>query len=124
MTPENQHTSKLGFRADASAAYTHALKWVVTGDKRHSGKAIEIYNAWSKVTCRPHKPAGFELAFNHYRYRLEGKYKLPETGKVMSRFGPVDATNSKSLPWPTLTRSRLSDSTDQRIDHEQDVNPR
>ena len=77
-----------------------------------------------KVTCRPHKPAGFELAFNHYRYRLAGKYKLPETGKVMSRFGPVDATNSKSLPWPTLTHSRLSDGTDNRIDQEQDGNLR
>ncbi len=34
---------------DAIAAYAHALQWVVTGDRRHSKKAIEILNAWSAV---------------------------------------------------------------------------
>ena len=34
---------------DAVAAYAHALQWVITEDKRHSAKAIEILNAWSAV---------------------------------------------------------------------------
>jgi hypothetical protein len=61
-----------------------------------------------KVTCRPHKPSGFEAASNHYRNRLHERYSLEETEKVMKRFGPVDAANSKSLPWPTLTHAGLS----------------
>ncbi len=35
--------------ASANAAYSHALQWVVTGDKAHATKAIEILNAWSAV---------------------------------------------------------------------------
>lgn len=31
----------------ANAAYSQALQWVVTGDKIHAQKAIEILNAWS-----------------------------------------------------------------------------
>jgi parallel beta-helix repeat protein len=31
----------------ANAAYSQALQWVVTGDKVHAQKAIEILNAWS-----------------------------------------------------------------------------
>ena len=34
---------------DAMAAYSHALQWVATKDRRHSDKAIEILNAWSDV---------------------------------------------------------------------------
>jgi hypothetical protein len=33
--------------ASANAAYSQALQWVVTGDKAHAQKAIEILNAWS-----------------------------------------------------------------------------
>lgn len=33
----------------ASAAYSHALQWVVTGDRAHAAKTIEILNAWSPV---------------------------------------------------------------------------
>jgi len=33
----------------ASAAYSHALQWYVTGDKAHAQKAIQILGAWSAV---------------------------------------------------------------------------
>jgi parallel beta-helix repeat protein len=33
--------------SSANSAYSHALQWVVTGDKAHARKAIEILNAWS-----------------------------------------------------------------------------
>lgn len=32
---------------DAQAAYTHALLWAYSGDRRHAAKAIQILNAWS-----------------------------------------------------------------------------
>ena len=35
--------------SSANAAYNHALQWIVTGDKAHANKAIEILNAWSSV---------------------------------------------------------------------------
>jgi hypothetical protein len=34
-------------RSDATAAYTHALLWQITGKEEHAKKAIEIMNAWS-----------------------------------------------------------------------------
>jgi hypothetical protein len=37
------------FMRDASAAYTHALLWVLTGNKAHAVKAEEILNAWSST---------------------------------------------------------------------------
>ncbi|WP_418953487.1 alginate lyase family protein [Streptomyces cinnabarinus] len=36
-------------REDALAAYTHALLWNLTKDRRHATKAIEIMDAWSAV---------------------------------------------------------------------------
>lgn len=33
--------------SDANAAYQNAMMWVITGDKAHAGKAIEIINDWS-----------------------------------------------------------------------------
>jgi hypothetical protein len=36
-------------RADAEAAYAHALLWVFTGDEAHAKKAAEILDAWGKV---------------------------------------------------------------------------
>jgi hypothetical protein len=33
--------------SDANAAYQNAMMWVITGDKAHAEKAIEILNAWS-----------------------------------------------------------------------------
>lgn len=33
--------------SDANAAYQNAMMWVITGDKAHANKAIEIINAWS-----------------------------------------------------------------------------
>jgi hypothetical protein len=41
-------------KADAIAAYTHALIWELTGDKAHAAKAIEILNAWSAL-LKEHK---------------------------------------------------------------------
>ena len=32
---------------DGEAAYSHALQWVITGNKAHAEKSIEILNAWS-----------------------------------------------------------------------------
>jgi hypothetical protein len=34
-------------RDDAIAAYTHALRWYITRDKRYATKAIQILDAWS-----------------------------------------------------------------------------
>ncbi|TXR56371.1 hypothetical protein FMM08_09720 [Quadrisphaera setariae] len=34
---------------DAQAAYTHALLWAYTGDKRYAAKSIQILNAWSST---------------------------------------------------------------------------
>ncbi|TNM61054.1 hypothetical protein FHN55_17740 [Streptomyces sp. NP160] len=39
---------------DAQAAYTHALLWVYSGDRRHAAKAIQILNAWS-ATLQGHR---------------------------------------------------------------------
>ncbi|MFI6503205.1 alginate lyase family protein [Nonomuraea typhae] len=36
-------------RNDAMAAYTHALRWYLSGDDRHAKKAIQIMDAWSAV---------------------------------------------------------------------------
>lgn len=33
--------------ADSGAAYTHALRWSLSGDEAHARKAVEILNAWS-----------------------------------------------------------------------------
>jgi parallel beta-helix repeat protein len=33
--------------ASANAAYSQAIQWVITGDKTHAQKAIEIINVWS-----------------------------------------------------------------------------
>ncbi|NKB71054.1 MAG: hypothetical protein GKR89_28625 [Candidatus Latescibacteria bacterium] len=33
----------------ARAAYSHALQWVITADRAHADKAIEIVNAWSQA---------------------------------------------------------------------------
>ncbi len=35
--------------ASADAAHSHALQWVVTGNKAHADKVIEILAAWSPV---------------------------------------------------------------------------
>lgn len=35
------------FIRDASAAYTHALKWALTDDQAHARKAVEILDAWA-----------------------------------------------------------------------------
>ncbi len=37
------------FHSDAVAAYSQALQWVVTGDEKHSKKAIEIFKDWSEI---------------------------------------------------------------------------
>jgi hypothetical protein len=38
----------------AKGAYSHALQWVVTGDKAHAQKAIAVINAWSAVLADFH----------------------------------------------------------------------
>lgn len=35
------------FIRDATAAYTHALHWTLSGEEPHARKAVEILNAWS-----------------------------------------------------------------------------
>ncbi|MFD0277632.1 alginate lyase family protein [Kitasatospora sp. NPDC127111] len=47
-------------RDDSMAAYTHALRWVLGGDKRHADKAIEIMDAWAKVV-REHTNTNAQL---------------------------------------------------------------
>lgn len=39
-------------REDAVAAYTHALMWYLTSDRRHAKKSIEILDAWSAEVRR------------------------------------------------------------------------
>lgn len=34
---------------DGEAAYSHALQWIITGNKAHAEKTIEILNAWSST---------------------------------------------------------------------------
>jgi hypothetical protein len=36
-------------KSDATAAYTHALLWALTGKQAHADKAIQILNGWSAV---------------------------------------------------------------------------
>jgi Alginate lyase len=36
-------------RNDAIAAYTHALRWYLTGDTRHAQKSAQLMDAWSAV---------------------------------------------------------------------------
>lgn len=38
------------FELDVNAAYLNALMWVITGDKRHADKAVQIFNTWSNLT--------------------------------------------------------------------------
>jgi hypothetical protein len=35
--------------SSATASYSHALQWYVTGDQAHAQKVIEIFNAWAPV---------------------------------------------------------------------------
>lgn len=35
------------FMRDGTAAYTHALQWVFTGNEAHARKTMEIFNVWS-----------------------------------------------------------------------------
>ena len=39
------------FSSDVLAAYLNALMWAITEDSRHAEKGIEIFNAWSNLTC-------------------------------------------------------------------------
>ncbi|HUR58158.1 MAG TPA: alginate lyase family protein [Opitutaceae bacterium] len=41
-------------RRDATAAYTQALAWVVTGNERHARNAIRIMNAWAGTLTGGH----------------------------------------------------------------------
>ncbi|MCX3062720.1 alginate lyase family protein [Streptomyces beihaiensis] len=51
-------------REDAIAAYTQALLWNITGDKKHAEKATEIMDAWSdKVTDHTEGNAGLQTAW-------------------------------------------------------------
>ncbi len=37
------------FKADSVAAYTHAIAWMISGERSHADKAIEILDAWPPV---------------------------------------------------------------------------
>lgn len=43
----NPDTGSSEFSDDASAAYTQALCWALSGDERHAKKSMEIVDAWS-----------------------------------------------------------------------------
>lgn len=43
----NPNLGSSEFSNDASAAYTHALCWALTGDPAHAAKSAEIVDAWS-----------------------------------------------------------------------------
>ncbi len=44
-------TNSNAFKSDVEAAYLNALMWAVTKDTRHADKCVEIFNAWSNLTC-------------------------------------------------------------------------
>ncbi|MFV0470914.1 MAG: carbohydrate-binding protein [Paludibacteraceae bacterium] len=44
-------TNFASFRNDSKAAYLNALMWAITDDSRHAQKCVEIFNAWSNLTC-------------------------------------------------------------------------
>jgi hypothetical protein len=43
----NPNIGSSDFSSDATAAYTHALSWALSGDAAHAGKAAEILDAWA-----------------------------------------------------------------------------
>jgi hypothetical protein len=51
-------------RDDATAAYTHALLWVFTGNEAHAQKAVEILNAWSILEQHTHDNAGLQAGLS------------------------------------------------------------
>lgn len=38
------------FQSDTTAAYLNALMWIVTEDRRHADKSVEIFNTWKNLT--------------------------------------------------------------------------
>ncbi|CAM5243079.1 alginate lyase family protein [Streptomyces californicus] len=50
--PEAGPPACLAEREDAIAAYTHALLWRLTGERRHAVEAVRIMDAWSAVLKR------------------------------------------------------------------------
>jgi hypothetical protein len=63
---------------DATASYTHALAWAVTGDERHARKAAEILDAWSG-TLR-------EIKFDQPR-RHDNGVQVFNNGKLQAAWG-------------------------------------
>lgn len=58
-------TRWLSDKEDALAAYTHALLWFITEDKRHAVKAAEIMDAWAAMLTTPIQAAdGLEAAWS------------------------------------------------------------
>ena len=58
-------TRWLSDKEDALAAYTHALLWFITEDKRYAAKAAEIMNAWAAMLTTPIQAAdGLEAAWS------------------------------------------------------------
>ncbi len=49
ITEKGENSS--AFKSDVEAAYLNALMWAVTKDVRHADKCVEIFNAWSNLTC-------------------------------------------------------------------------
>jgi hypothetical protein len=63
---------------DATAAYTHALAWYVTGDERHARKSAEILDAWSGMLR--------EIKFDQPR-RPDNGVQLFNNGKLQAAWG-------------------------------------
>ena len=47
--PGESNLHKKEFENDCLAAYYNAIQWVITGDKRHAGKSVEIMNGYSST---------------------------------------------------------------------------
>lgn len=57
------------FSGDASAAYTHAICWVLSDDERHAKKCAEILDAWSnKLESVSNHDARLLVGMTGYKY--------------------------------------------------------
>jgi hypothetical protein len=81
---------KLELFDDCRAGYAHALQWVVAGDQRYAGKAIEIFNAWS--ICKDINVKNRDVYHNLYTSWIR-HYIL--SGAEMIRYYKINGVSSE-----------------------------
>jgi hypothetical protein len=88
-------TRWLSCKEDALAAYTHALLWFITEDKRHAAKAVEIMDAWALVLTEPIRAAdGLEAAWS---------------GTGWARAAEIIKHTTEVGTWPEQNASKFAD---------------